>query len=207
MYTKKDLEEKFDISDTTVYKTLQVCGLDTKRQEYTEQEIEELFKPVRKMINAGRTYKDIKDYFQMKPGSTQVPGEAETEEEFESEGFAANQAVDASDLISYTVATTLGGMVEESINEIAPLIPGVVASSIAKELGTGGKIRVEFDKMRSQAKSNGRGHGAGAAFLIEQMRSGHRQLKPATELPQLPGVSSADSQENSPENSNESLES
>lgn len=199
MYAKKDLEEKFNVSDNTVYKTLQVCGLDTKKHEYSSEEIDEYFAPARKMLDSGKKYKEVKEYFRMKHGPAQGAVEAETEEEdFNSEGFAANQATDTSDMMNYAVAQAVGDMVEDSIEQIAPLIPAVVASALGRELAPGGKIRAGFDKMRTQIKSNGsNGKGSGAAFLLQQMRMGQNQLKPAAEHRQLPQASSEDSPENS----------
>ncbi len=198
MFTKKDLEEKYNVSDNTVYKTLQVCGLDTRKQEYSQEEIDEFFAPARKMLDSGKKYKEVKEYFHLKRGSGQA-GDVETEEEeFDSEGFAANQATDANDMMNFTVAQAVGEMVEGSIKEIAPLIPALVANSIGRELGPEGEIRAAFDKMRTQIKGNGNGKGSGATFLLQKMKMERHQLKSAAELPQLP--------ESLPKNSTESSE-
>jgi len=62
MLTKKDLEIKFNLGGNTVYRTLQVCPLDTKKKEYTEEEIEQYFAKARELLDAGKTYKEVEQW-------------------------------------------------------------------------------------------------------------------------------------------------
>jgi hypothetical protein len=66
-YTKKDLEREFDIADTTVYRTLQACGLPTSRTKYTEQEITTRFKVARQLFAAKHTFVEVQQYFGLRP--------------------------------------------------------------------------------------------------------------------------------------------
>lgn len=66
-YTKKDLEAHFKIADTTVYRTLKACGLDTSRRSYTSEEIANYFIPARELFNCGYTFKQVLQYFTLKP--------------------------------------------------------------------------------------------------------------------------------------------
>ena len=63
MLTKKDLKRRFKIGQNTVYRTLQVCPLGTKKKLYTEAEIQQYFVPARQMLTAGKTYKEVEQYF------------------------------------------------------------------------------------------------------------------------------------------------
>ena len=66
-FTKKDLEKQFGLADTTVYRTLKVCGLSTSRRSYSEEEIKTRFMTARQLYEAGLTSKQIAEYFNLKP--------------------------------------------------------------------------------------------------------------------------------------------
>ena len=64
MLSKKDLQERFGISLNTVRKTLEACGLDTARCEYTEEEINERFDVARQMLTEQqKSYAEVADHF------------------------------------------------------------------------------------------------------------------------------------------------
>ncbi len=196
MLTKKDLEEKFDLGSNTVYRTLQVCPLDTKKKEYTEEEIEQYFVPARNLLDAGKTYKEVEQYF----GYNNPDGAEVTDaEEFSAEGYAANEADDAADGMTMATAQTLASMVEQSVKEIAPYIPALVTQAINQEMQEGGSIKQAFNQMNEQIRE-GKRMSSGAQFLMNKLKSGK---KPS----QLTGTQSPNlleaSVENSEENSNE----
>lgn len=200
MLTKKDLESKFNLSANTVYKTLQCCSLDTSNKQYSDEEIEQCFVVARKMLDAGKTYSDVEEYF----GTKNSSGAREVrQEEFNAEGFAANQATDASDAVGIAVAETMADMVESSVKQVAPYIPALMMQTINQELNSG-EIKQAFDNMRLQIKSDGNGNGSssGAAFLLQKMRGRQEnppQLTGTQEYKQLPEASlevSTDSSEN-----------
>lgn len=204
MYTKTQLEQDFGISDTTVYKTLQACGLDTAKQEYSQSEIEEFFIPARKLVEARKSYKEVEEFFRMKQGNASGAFEDDYDEEFTTE-----QASDASAAVGLTVAQSVQEMVVGSVKEVMPYVPALIAHAFSEELKSD-EMREAFSKMRSQLK--GKGTGAGAAFLQQQMGMSRNRLKPATEYRQLQEASPENSSEvspgispeSSPENSNES---
>lgn len=66
MVTKKQLEQRYKLADTTVSKTLKACGLSTAKRQYTEEEITEQFDVARKLLSRGMTYADVHEYFSMK---------------------------------------------------------------------------------------------------------------------------------------------
>ena len=67
LLTKKDLETRFKLADTTVYRTLKACGLSTSRRTYTEEEIQTRFIPARRLFDAGHTANQVQEYFRLKP--------------------------------------------------------------------------------------------------------------------------------------------
>lgn len=66
LLSKKDLEVRFGLSDTTVYRTLQACGLLTSKKTYTPEEIQDRFVPARRLFDAGHTTKQVQEYFCLK---------------------------------------------------------------------------------------------------------------------------------------------
>ena len=64
--TKKELERRYQLADTTVYKTLQACGLSTAKRRYTETEVSERFDIARHLLDHGYTYAQVRQYFSMK---------------------------------------------------------------------------------------------------------------------------------------------
>ena len=81
MLTKKDLKRRFKIGHNTVYRTLQVCPLDTKKTSYTEAEIEQYFIPARQMLKEGKTYQEVEQYFAKSNPSKDVIGIKEVKTE------------------------------------------------------------------------------------------------------------------------------
>lgn len=201
MLTKKDLEEKFGLGSNTVYRTLQVCPLGTKKKEYTEEEIEQYFVPARRMLDAGKTYEEVTEYFKMKNPEGAEGVDNLDEDEFNTDGFAANQATDAGDAVSVTVAETVADMVQSAVKEVAPYIPALVAQTLNQEINSG-EIKQAFANMRSQIRSNSNGNGSGAAFLLQKMRGqSQNQLAGSREHRQLPQASPENSEANSTDSS------
>lgn len=65
MVSKRELEERYGLADTTVYRTLKACGLSTAKRHYTEAEIRERFEVARKLFRGGLTFSQVKEYFSM----------------------------------------------------------------------------------------------------------------------------------------------
>ncbi|MCU0552540.1 MAG: hypothetical protein MUC48_24675 [Leptolyngbya sp. Prado105] len=62
-FTKKDLQDLYELSPNTIYKTIASCGLSTAAEQYSLQEISENFHDARLMIAAGRNYKQVAAHF------------------------------------------------------------------------------------------------------------------------------------------------
>lgn len=71
MITKKKLQERYGLADTTVYKTLQACGLPTNVRTYSKQQIANRFDVARKLLDGGSTYEDVAFYFSLRPAGCQ----------------------------------------------------------------------------------------------------------------------------------------
>lgn len=200
MLTKKDLESKFDLSANTVYKTLQVCGLGTSNKQYSEEEIEQYFVPARRMLDAGKTYTDVEEYFGTKNSSGTGVGE---QDEFNADGFAANEADDAVDGVTMATAQAFSGMVEQAVKDVAPFIPALVAQAINQEMQQGGEIRKAFDNFNEQVRE-GKRMSQGAQFLVQKLRQSKKNQLTGTakDMPLLEA-----SVENSESNSTDSSES
>ena len=64
MVTKKELEARFEISINTVRETLKACGLDTAKEDYTEEEITNYFQEARRLKQEeGLSYAAIAEAF------------------------------------------------------------------------------------------------------------------------------------------------
>lgn len=191
-YTKKDLQTKFNLSGNTVYTTLQLCGLNTGKQKYTQEEIDNFFTPARQMLDEGKTSKQVQEYFDLKNGQAFREECEQGSEEFDSQEYTSTQTVDASDTISSVVAETVSSMVEQSVKDIAPFIPALVIQTINTQLNSE-EIMDAFEQMRSEIKKR---KGGGAAFLLRKMQTTQarqvttRNLMNGTEEPkQLPQAS------------------
>ena len=187
MITKKDLERQFEVSDNTVYKTLKACGLNTSKEEYTEEEIENCFKVARGMIGAGKQYKDIERYF----GLTSADPK-------ETEQYQTNQST-ASDALGTATAELAVDMVQGAVKQISPYIPQLIAHTLAQEMRSP-QMKNAFEDMRSQMKQQkSSSNNAGVDFLLEKMNNNNR-------VNQLTGSSNPQQQlsQASEENLNES---
>lgn len=205
MLTKKDLEEKFDMGANTVYRTLQVCPLGTKKKEYTESEVEQYFVPARQMLDAGKTYEEVAAYFKMKNPSdagAEAGGESENEE-FNANGFAANEADDAVDGVTMATAQAFSGMVDQAVKDVAPFIPALVAQAINQEMQQGGEIRKAFDNFNEQVRS-GKRMSSGAQFLVQKLREGKKNQLTGTAQEQPLLEASAENLESNSNGSSES---
>ena len=178
MITKKDLERQFEVSDNTVYKTLKACGLNTSKEEYTQEEIENCFKVARDMIGAGKRYKDIERYF----GLTSADPE-------QTEQYQTNQST-ASDALGTATAELAVDMVQGAVKQISPYIPQLIAHTLAQEMRSP-QMKNAFEDMRSQiVQKNNNVRNVGVDFLLDKMNHNNRvnQLtgssNPQQQLPQ-----------------------
>ena len=168
MPTKKDLEQQFEISDNTVYKTLKACGLDTAKEEYSDEEIENYFKVAREMLDAGKKYKDVEQYFGL--------ADAEPEAAEQQNQQAQTSQSSAADAVGIATAEMAVDMVQDAVKQISPHIPQLVAHTLAQEMQSD-EMRSAFENVRTQMKQQKTSNNAGVDFLLKKMNNnGAKQL-------------------------------
>lgn len=186
MPSKKDLEQRWQISDNTVYKTLKACGLDTAREEYTDEEIENYFKVAREMLDAGKRYKDVEEYF----GLNNSGG---TEEQVEVQNQQSANNSSAADVVGVAAAEMAVDMVQDAVKKITPHIPNLIAHTLAQEMRSE-EMKTAFEEMRSTAKQQRANDNAGVDFLLQKM-NGTKQLTGGNQNLRLPEASPTPSEE------------
>lgn len=131
-YTKKELEQVFNLSANTVYKTLQICGLPTATQHYPVEEIRTRFVAARDMIERGLTYKQVREHFQ--PQTTQ----AQPEPEFHASGYCANTSEDASDSRKMQVFNAVNMLAQHDARDAAEIYAPLLMHHLGREMAARG---------------------------------------------------------------------
>jgi len=150
MPTKKELEERFHLKVSTVYKTLKACGLDTSKLEYTDEEIEEYFVPARKLIDEGKTFRDVSEWARTKRGEETLPEEAPNEDsEPTGETFQSVVQEETIELVKDAV--------EEIVKDVIPQIPNMARAALRSQALKGNirqAFRLEREKFRDELRGS-----------------------------------------------------
>jgi hypothetical protein len=119
-YTKKQLEEKFNLAKSTLHERLRDCGLDTKKREYTDEEIDTIFSVADDMIKAGRSREDIRRHF----------GVQETDARQENTQHPPTSAPPGGNIFMDAMAQATKAYIEtearEGVRQMLPLIPSII---------------------------------------------------------------------------------
>ncbi len=168
MPNKKDLEQQFGIADTTVYKTLKACGLDTSREDYSDEEIENQFFVARQMLDSGKRYKDVEAYFGLNDS-----GGSEDNEPSQQSATSSS----AADAVGVAAAEMAVDLVQDAVKKISPHIPNLIAHTLVEEMRSP-EMKTAFNNMRSEMKQQKNNtSNAGVDFLLKKMNnSGAKQL-------------------------------
>lgn len=67
LFSKRDLQEKYQKADTTIYRWIKACGLSTKNVYYTEEEVTTTLDTARTLFSSGYTVKEVREYFNLPP--------------------------------------------------------------------------------------------------------------------------------------------
>jgi hypothetical protein len=137
--TKRALGERFNLSHNTVRDTLEACGLDTSRRDYTEEEIEQYFIPARKLIEEGASYKEVAEKF----GGREARHEGSHPQE---ELLLGGEEVQES--IRNEVLKDLQSVIRTALADAFDLIPQITAQEAVKMLREG-YLRGAFEKYRA----------------------------------------------------------
>ncbi len=186
MPNKKDLEQRFGISDNTVYKTLKACGLDTAKEDYSDEEIENHFKVARDMISNGKRYKDVEQHFGISNKAEEQPEQPQQ----------SSPSSSAADTVGVAAAELAVDMVQDAVKKIAPHIPNLIAHTLAQEMRSP-EMKTAFEDMRSEMREQTpTTKNAGVDFLLQKM-NGTKQLTGGNHnQEQLPSASATESEGN-----------
>lgn len=144
MATKKDLESRFKLSDNTVYKTLKACGLDTRKTDYSEAEIEEYFIPARKMLDENKTLQDVQQWAREKRAK-----ESGARAPSGSPNASSPLGNEFADALKNEVFQLADETVQAAANEVIAQLPSMLWGALG-ELARNGSIREAFRKPREQ---------------------------------------------------------
>ena len=174
MPNKKDLEQEFSISDNTVYKTLKSCGLNTAKEDYSDEEIEIFFRPARQMLDAGKKYDDVKERFQTSDKSD------------DRSQYNDFQATITSDVLGIPTAEMAADLVTSAVKQISPYIPQLIAHTLAEEMQSP-QMKKAFEETRLQiVQKNNNVRNVGADFLLQKMRGTSQLTGNSPNQAQLP---------------------
>lgn len=191
MPSKKDLEQRWQISDNTVYKTLKACGLDTSKEDYTDEEIENHFKVARDMIGSGKRYKDVEAYFGLNNSGGAEENQAEAEQPHQSAPKS-----NAADAVGVAAAELAVDMVQDAVKKISPHIPNLIAHTLAQEMRSP-EMKTAFEEMRTEIKQQKTStNNAGVDFLLEKMNGTKQLMGGNPNQSQLPEASPTESEQN-----------
>lgn len=153
MITKKELEDRYQISLNTVRKTLEACGLNTSLEEYTEEDIQNRFEVARRMINEEqKSYKEVAAHFG-------VEGGGDADEHLppppNGTGNGHSGVIDDSpleDAIRSNVETYIQEVTDDAVHEVIEHLPQMIYESARKAVQSGA-IRDAFQRMLEQRRT------------------------------------------------------
>jgi hypothetical protein len=150
MITKKDLQERFGISLNTVRKTLEACGLDTSKSEYTEEEIRDRFEVARTMLtDEQKNYAEVAAHFGASIGSEAEPTPRRPVAQAEKEHIKRDPLQQA---IRENVEGYVQEVTDEAMEEVIAHLPQMIYNSAQKLVKTGAVDEV-FQNMMAQRRA------------------------------------------------------
>ena len=152
MISKKELQEKYDISLNTVRKTLEVCGLDTSRAEYTEEEINDMFDVARRMlIEEKKSYPEIAEHF---GGTFEEEAPSSARNSVNGAGFPTDSTF--ADPLAAAIHDNVEGYVQEvtdeAVEDVIAHLPQMIYQS-AQRVVKSGAVNDVFQKMMEQRRA------------------------------------------------------
>ena len=170
--TKSQLQEILEIgSRNTMRDTFKSCGLPTKKEHYTADEIWNNFIPARQLVEGGKTYKEVAEHFGIKDSGGEQESNKTDSEEAEA-GAETNGDAGLTDNLGLGVAEGVVKSVEESVEQILPFVPQLVVHTLKQKLNSQEMrtaINEEMSKqLTSEREKNSR--SSGTAFLLQKMK-------------------------------------
>lgn len=201
-YTKKDLEQKFEISDNTVYNSLKACGLNTGKKKYSESE-HDRFAHCRQMYDEGKSTEEIEAYFRQldQQNSEQQPlSQSQTDQSpTPKPNFSpttTQKAQSTTKDFDSLVALTVHTFVDQGVQKVLPHIPDMVVHSISQHLNPE-QIMEALGEIFQQTEVEDEGNDF-LQTIIEIQPLQPQQIQGGREQPQLPQSSLPESFTDSP---------
>jgi MoxR-like ATPase len=151
MITKKELASRFSLSLNTVRKTLEACGLDTSKAEYTEEEVIERFEVARKMLEQEqKSYAEVAAQFGVTLSDDLQAIKSEPAVKY------PKRDVHVADPLQSAIRENVEGYVQEVTDEaladVVAQLPQMIYES-AQKLVKSGAIDDVFQKMLEQRRA------------------------------------------------------
>ncbi len=168
--TKSQLQEILEIgSRNTMRDTLKSCGLETKKERYTADEIWNNFIPARQFIEGGKSYKDVAEHFGIKDSGGKET--KSTQSERAEASTEVNGDAGLTDNLGLGVAEGVVKSVEESVEQILPFVPQLVVHTLKQKLNSQEMRTAINEEMSKQLTSErNKSSGSGTAFLLQKMK-------------------------------------
>ncbi len=170
--TKSQLQEILEIgSRNTMRDTFKSCGLPTKKENYTADEIWNNFIPARQFLEAGKTYKEVAEHFGIKDSGGEEEFLQTNSAEAEAEA-SVNGDAGLTDNLGLGVAEGVVKSVEESVEQILPFVPQLVVHTLKQKLNSRQMrtaINEEMSKQLTSEREKSSG-SSGTAFLLQKMK-------------------------------------
>jgi hypothetical protein len=174
--TKKEIAEITDLSPNTVYTTIDSCGLDTSQTEYSGKELKS-FALARRMLDSGKTYKDVKEWFAMR-NSPDSSGDTwqQTGQTQEETAFGGLQD---------GVIQSVQSIVRASVKAIVPHLPQMVALAMDAEIESmrGGFLSEDFEAQIFQDMEQKLLDFEAGLSQTRQLGTGEKYILPLVEEP------------------------
>jgi hypothetical protein len=200
MVSIQSLAEQYGISEKTVKRTIESCGLDAK-QDWSEEELTRFDTARRLLTEEGKNYREVAAHFGIAPT---VP---ETSEPEDSGVEAGSLSADAAELaqahlgalknqINLTIAQTISSLVEEGVKEVAEFVPALLAQELNRSF-TGGQLQELLERSQQQQRNgHSRVGSAGVDFLLGKIQGTPLAIEGRQGQQQLPAASSEQSLKN-----------
>lgn len=150
-YSKSDLENLYEIADTTVYQTLKSCGLLTSRRYYSGSEILNRFHFARvKMSVDGWTYQQVANHFKPQTKSVEYEYAQEEDGDRKAAGFAENQGVENASQIDLQTFELASAIAQQKAEQVAALIAPLMMVHLTNQ---GETLRASFQEVKKNLTS------------------------------------------------------
>ncbi len=144
-YTKKDLRDKYHLSNSTLHEHLKDCGLNTKDPVFTDEQIHSIFDVAEQMRKEGYSSKQIRQHFGVgNPQETPPPSASSERNVF-------------TDAVAQTVKGFMQAEAREAVRKVLPLIPLIVEQEFIALIQSG-EFHESFIDYEEKVRSPERNH-------------------------------------------------